>query len=209
VRNYNINGIVLKGINYKDSDKIFSILTKEMGKISVLARGVRKISSRRAGNMDTLNFISAKITEDSKGFKQLEEVKTVNSFKDIKRSYELSCLAYYMAELIHRNIEEGENSEQIVTKLVGCLRALTDLRADSTLVVNHFELDLLKELGYEFQIGGGSYKKETLNTLSALRRGIPAKGIDSLVLKEVDTIIKAFLYRHLDQNIKSLELKVG
>jgi DNA repair protein RecO len=209
VRNYNINGIVLKSINYKDSDKIYSILTREMGKMSVSARGVRKISSKRAGNLDTLNLVSVRIAEDSKGYKHLEEVKTLNSFKDLKKSYELSCLAYYMAELISRNIEEGENSEQVVNLFINCLKVLTDSRADSALVVNHFELGLLKELGYEFQTGGGNYKEGTLNTLSALKRGIPPKGIDPLILKEVDTVIKTFLYKHLDRKIKSLELKLG
>jgi DNA repair protein RecO (recombination protein O) len=206
VRSYNINGIVLKGINFKDSDKIFSILTREMGRISVLARGVRKISSRRAGNLDTLNLICAKITEGSKGFKQIEEVRTVNSFRDIKKSYDLSRLAFFMAELVYRNLEEGENSEQILSKFVSCLKSFSNPNLRPVLIVNYFELELLKELGYEYQPQSNFVNSRVLKVITELQKGRLPKNMDENLEDETNRVISTFLYQHLDQKIKSLEL---
>ncbi len=79
MKKYNVRAVVLKSLKYRDSDKIFTLLSKEKGKISAIGRGVRKISSRRNGNLDTLNLISANIHEDRVGFKSIEEVKTIET----------------------------------------------------------------------------------------------------------------------------------
>ena len=61
MKKYNTKAIVLKSVKYKDADKIFTLFTKEYGKISAIGRGVRKINSRRSGNLDTLNYVSVGI----------------------------------------------------------------------------------------------------------------------------------------------------
>jgi DNA repair protein RecO (recombination protein O) len=207
VRNYNINGIVLKGTNYKDSDKIYSILTRELGRISVLGKGVRKISSRRGGNLDTLNLISAKISESSKGFRRIEEVKTLNSFKEIKKSYDLVCEAYYMAELIYRNLGEGDESEKIFNLFLKSLKVLANSRISPRLIVNHFELVLLKMLGYEYQKSNIT-KSEIAGILYKIQEGRFPQEISRSVEHEIDKIIKGFLNKHLDSKMKSLELSL-
>lgn len=208
MRNYNITGVILKSSNIKDSDKIYCILSKESGKIFVLGKGVRKISSRRAGNLDTVNLVSAKISENSKGFKQIEEVKTINSFREIKKSYDLSCKAYYMAELIYRNIEEGEVVEKILEKFVSCLKALSGNKVSSSLIVNHFELEFLKLLGYEFQQRGNIIKTDIYGILEKLQKGVFPKEINPEDEKEINFTVKNYLNKHLDQKIKSLELSI-
>ena len=79
MKKYNLRAVVIKSIKYKDADKIFTQFSKEMGKISANARGVRKISSRRAGNLDTLNLVSVAIRTSDNGFNDIEEVKTLES----------------------------------------------------------------------------------------------------------------------------------
>lgn len=44
-----INGIILSKTLYKDSNVIFNVLTKEEGRVSLLAKGVRKIQSKLKG----------------------------------------------------------------------------------------------------------------------------------------------------------------
>jgi DNA repair protein RecO (recombination protein O) len=207
MRNYNIKGIVLKSTNYKDADKIYSVLTRELGKISVLGKGVRKISSRRGGNMDTINLISAKLSENRKGFKRLEEVKTIDSFKEIKESYELSCAAYYMAELIYRSLEEEEESEKIFNLLVKCLKVLTNPTIRPGLITNHFELGLLGALGYEYQ-ADRTTAGEISEIIHKMQVGRFPKEIEKDIADEVDKVIKTFLNTHLDSKIKSLELSI-
>ena len=42
---FKVKGIVIKEIQYKDNDKIITLLTDEFGKISCLAKGAKKNNS--------------------------------------------------------------------------------------------------------------------------------------------------------------------
>lgn len=152
MKKYNSRAVVLKSIKYRDSDKIFTLFTKESGKISAIARGVRKISSRRGGNLDTLNLVSVNIHEDGSGFKSIEEVKTIESFKNLKKDLSKSLKAYYLVELVHRATEEDEQFSGIFDLLVKCLKALDKNVYSGDLFIIYFEINLMKLLGYEINV---------------------------------------------------------
>lgn len=149
MKKYNVRAVVLKSLKYRDSDKIFTLLSKEKGKISAIGRGVRKISSRRNGNLDTLNLISVNIHEDRIGFKSIEEVKTIESFKNLKKDFERSLKAYYLIELVHKSIEEGEPVSDVFNLLVKCLKALDKNNYSGDLYISYFEINFMKLLGYQ------------------------------------------------------------
>ena len=152
MKKYNSRAVVLKSTKYKDSDKIFTLFTREYGKISAIARGVRKISSRRSGNLDTLNLISVKIHEGRNGIKNIEEVKTLESFKNIKKDLAKSLKAYYIAELVHKSTEEGEKLTGIFNLLIKFLKVLEKNGYSGDLFVTYFEINLMKLLGYELTL---------------------------------------------------------
>ncbi len=155
MKKYNTQAIVLKNIKYKDSDKIFTLFTKDNGKISAIGRGVRKISSKRAGNLDTLNLISTSIYSNSNGIKNIEEVKTLESFKNLKNNLKKSLKAYYLAELIYKTTEETEEDEQsakIFNLFVRTLKALDKNGYEGDLFVCYFEMNYMNILGYQFTV---------------------------------------------------------
>lgn len=149
MKKYNVRAVVLKSLKYRDSDKIFTLLSNEKGKISAIGRGVRKISSRRNGNLDTLNLISANIHEDRIGYKSIEEVKTIESFKNLKKDFGKSIKAYYLIELVHKSIEESESVPEVFNLLVKCLKALDKNNYSGDLYVSYFEINFMKILGYQ------------------------------------------------------------
>ena len=48
IRTYKVNAIVLARRNIGEADKLITLFTKEYGKKKVLAKGIRRVSSRRA-----------------------------------------------------------------------------------------------------------------------------------------------------------------
>lgn len=152
MKKYNTKAVVLKSLKYKDSDKIFTLFTKEHGKVSAIARGVRKISSRRSGNLDTLNLVSVNIHKDDRGFKNIEEVKTLESFKNLKKDFGKSMKAYYIIELVHRATEEDGQFSDIFNLLVKSLKALEKNGYSGDLFVSYFEMNLMKMLGYQMSL---------------------------------------------------------
>lgn len=146
--NFNAECIVLKSINYKESDKIYTLYSKEYGKFIATGRGVRKVASRRGGNMDTLNHIVAGISESEKGFRYISEVQSMNTFKNLKDDLDTSAKGFYFAELVHRLTEDESPNQSVFNVLLKSLRLLDSQVMSAKVAVSFFELSLMQELGY-------------------------------------------------------------
>jgi DNA repair protein RecO (recombination protein O) len=206
MRKFSLEAIVLKSKNIKDADKIYTLLSKEKGRISVLAKGVRKVTSRRAGNMDSLNVINASVSENDSGFLMLNEVKTLKSFSKLKKDYRLSSLAFYMAELVFRNIEDGDEYEILYKIFVKCLEVLGNDKVQPEMVVNHFELELLKLLGYQLRIDDYTTNDKVINYVNKLSQGVFSLNEEKATYETADRMVKSFMHTMLDNKMKSLEL---
>ncbi len=145
---YTAEAVVLKFTNYSDSDKIYTLFAKDKGKISAMGKGVRKISSRRGGNLDTLNHVLVGISESPSGFKTITEVKTLNPFKKLKSSLDNSIKGFYIAELVHKLLEEDQEQNSVFELLVDSLEKLETHLDNEVSRVNAFEIKLMDTLGY-------------------------------------------------------------
>lgn len=103
---------VLRRVNFGDSDRYITLFTHGHGKVEVIARGVRKISSRRAPSIELLNLIEFQAVRTSKNF-ILTEVKLVSSFESLKRDLENIQKAFTMCELIDAVMPYGEEHRDI------------------------------------------------------------------------------------------------
>lgn len=206
MNSYNIKGLVLKSTNYKDTDKIYSLLCYKLGKINVLGKGVRKISSRRAGNLDTLNIIEGRINEGRGGIKIIEEAKAIDTFKSIKKEYRLVTNAYYLVELVYRNIEDENETDEVLDALIKCLKILSKGVTYPSIAVNYFELLFFKYLGYEYPADKIYENIDVVGNIRKLQNNKIPKDLSKEEALKLDKIIKNFLYRHLDAKFKSLEL---
>src|SRR5690606_11974084 len=56
MRTYRDTVFVLKSLDYSETDKILTVFGLEAGKFSLIAKGIRKISSKNRGNMQTLSL---------------------------------------------------------------------------------------------------------------------------------------------------------
>lgn len=207
MKKYNTEAIVLKSINYKDKDKIYTLFTEEYGKISAMGRGVRKISSRRGGNLDSLNHISIKITERDNGFKDIDEVVTINSFKNIKSDYALSLKAYYLAELISKNIiDNTDNRDNTDIQIFKLFRKVLDIIDKKLLNIDlsilFFEIQFLRHLGYFPELP----KDEDISNIIKKLLKADLKDIDTSHLVKTGIFIKQHMQNHLHDKMKSLEL---
>jgi DNA repair protein RecO (recombination protein O) len=145
---YSVEAIVLKNVNFKDADKIFTLFAKDKGKITATGKGVRKISSRRGGNLDTINHIVVGLSENAGGFKTITEVKTLNSFRNLKGSLENSIKGFYIAELVHKTLDHGQVHNDVFDLLIASLGKLDKHLNNEVSRVNAFEIKLMDLLGY-------------------------------------------------------------
>ena len=65
-RIYRTHALVLRRRDYHDADRILTLFTPSMGKLEVIAKGVRKPTSHKAGHLELFTHISVLIAQGRK-----------------------------------------------------------------------------------------------------------------------------------------------
>lgn len=149
---FKTEGIVIKRRNVGEGDRIITIFSKKHGKLSVKAKGVRKISSRRAGHIELLNYCIFNLHE-GKQIPILTEVEAREDFYNLKQDLKKIGLAYHVCELVDGLCAENQENPEIFLLLGRTLRKISVLE-DARAAVKEFELSLLKLLGFYSQRQG-------------------------------------------------------
>lgn len=140
-------GIVLRETNYKEADKILTVLTAEGGKRTVKARGCRRKGSALAAPAQLLAYSDMTLFE-YKDYYTLNEGSTVALFRHVREDLEKLALGSYFAEVVEAVAEEGTPEPEMMSLLLNSLYALDTLNKPIPLVKAAFELRLLCVAGY-------------------------------------------------------------
>ena len=92
-------GLVLREVNYKESDKILTVLTQDMGKLTVSARGSRKKGGGISAAAQMLVWSEMTLYEYRQRW-SLKEAVTNREFRGVREDLESYALACYFAEII-------------------------------------------------------------------------------------------------------------
>lgn len=141
-------GLVLRETNYKEADKILTILTAEGGKRTVKARACRRKGSPLAAGCQLLAWSDMTLFEYRDYF-TLNEASTLAEFRGLRADLEKLALGSYFAEVVEAVAEEGVPQPQLLSLILNCLYALDQLNKPPLQIKAAFELRLLCAAGYE------------------------------------------------------------
>jgi DNA repair protein RecO (recombination protein O) len=148
MRTYKTEGIVLRRRNLGEADRVLTILSREFGKMTVKAPGVRRIPSRRSSHVELLNLSQFTLYSSSKTFMPIvTEAQTFEDFSPIKSDLRKIGLALYVCELINGLCPENEENRNVFFQLKNILLELSDT-LNAIDLVKKFEKNLLTELGF-------------------------------------------------------------
>lgn len=145
MRSFKTEGIIIKRKNYGEADRILTVLTKNKGKISVLAKGVRKISSRRASHIELLNLSVINCHEGRMPI--LTEVETISHYSSLKSDLTRAGYAFYVCELVDGLLAEHQENRAAFHLLQGVLYDL-ETENDPRKRIKRFEQELIILLGF-------------------------------------------------------------
>lgn len=143
---FKVEGIVLRRRNSGEADRFVTLFSKEQGKISLKASGVRKISSRRSAHIELLNSVIITVHKGN-GIGVITEAQTLEPFQNIKSNLRKVGFAYHLCELVDGLCAEGQEHPQIYDLLYESLSKLDKAESSSGLI-SDFEKNLLHLLGY-------------------------------------------------------------
>ena len=143
----NTSGLILREVNYRDSDKMLTILTRDRGKISASCAGARsRRSNMRAG---TQLFAYSDFTLfEGKGRYSLNEAEPVELFMGVRNDISRLSLASYMAEVLEAIADEEEPDAGLLSTGLNCLYALSVGKKNEKLIKAVFELRVAAHAGF-------------------------------------------------------------
>ena len=97
-----IDGIIIKVTDYKDSSKILEILTKEYGIIGVIAKGCKNLKSNLRSVTDKLTYATFTIYYKKDKLSILSEANVINNFSNIKKNIEKISYASFLVDLTRK-----------------------------------------------------------------------------------------------------------
>jgi DNA repair protein RecO (recombination protein O) len=148
MRVYTAEAIILKRQNVGEADRILTLFTRHYGKVRVLARGVRKVSSKRAPHVEVFNRVIATLHK-GKGTDTLTEVSPIASYEAIRRDLARIGAAYYLCELIDGLLPVEQPHEDVFSLLVDAFGALSSVKSERIEILRaRFAAALLTKLGY-------------------------------------------------------------
>jgi DNA repair protein RecO (recombination protein O) len=145
-RNYSTEAIVLRTRDNKDADKIITLFTRDFGKQAVVAKGIKKLSSRKRGNLEVFNEVKTSVI-NTKGMGIITEVQLLNPFENIRNSLPKTSVAYFVVEVISRVSQDGEVNLDIYNLLIKYLNKINK-SGKLKQIRNDFTVDLLTMLGF-------------------------------------------------------------
>ena len=141
-------GLVLREVSYKESDKILTVLTRDGGKRTVKARGCRKKNSPLAAAAQLLVYSEMTLFE-YRDFWSMDEAESREQFWGVKGDVEKLALGSYFAETMESVAEEDRDGSAMLSLILNSLYALDKLNKPQALVKAAYELKLMSLAGYE------------------------------------------------------------
>lgn len=144
---------VFKKIEKGEADIIFKVYSKDFGKIEILAKGIRKISSKLRYQIDLFTFCEIHFVEGKN--KVLIETRILKEFKKIRKNLKGLILAFRISEIFDKLVMEGNPERKIWLLLFRTFKYLDSCyfnKAKLYLIYQYFIWNLLSYLGYKPQL---------------------------------------------------------
>ncbi len=179
-RIYRTHALILRRRDHSDADRILTIFTPDRGKIDVIAKGVRKPTSKKAGHVELFCHANMLIAQ-ARTWDIVTEVVTVESFRRIRDDLDAIGRAAHLCELLDAFCEGGDDLRPLWELALFGLRTLDESAAqpgqiDRPVLTQWFVLHLLSLTGFQPQffrcIGCGQELTPVANFLSLNEGGV-------------------------------------
>lgn len=142
-----IQALVLRVTDYNDRDALLTLLTREHGKLTVKARGLRRKNSPLVASCQLLAYGEYTLFENRGAF-TINEANSIELFTDIRKDLTKLSLGTYFAQSAEVIAQEDLPNPELLSLVLNCLYALTRLGLDERQVKAVYELRAACLAGY-------------------------------------------------------------
>jgi len=149
-RSLKTEAVVLRHSDWSEADRLLTIFTRYRGKLRAIAKGVRKLNSRKAGHLEPFTLVDLMLAR-GRDFWIVTQAEMVESFSHLREDLALTGAASYLIELMDRFTYEEQENHLLYQVLEESLKRL-DGGDDVFVTTRYFELRLFDHLGYRPQL---------------------------------------------------------
>jgi len=141
-----VEAVIISHRDFGEADRLVTLFTREVGKVKGLAKGVRKMGSRKAAYLEP--FMHSKVVlAKGKTFWIITQADAIRQCRSIPESLEKTGMAAYVMELVDRVTIEEEPSRQLFN-LVNDTLFHVDSCEDIFNPILFFKLRILDHTGF-------------------------------------------------------------
>ncbi len=150
-RSFRVDAVVLRHTDYGEADRLLTLYTRQLGKARAIAKGARKIASRKAGHIEPFTHVRLQLAK-GKDMLLITQADTVDAYLPLREDLILTSQAAYVLELLDRFSYEDETENPSTFRLLTETLARLTSRADPWLVIRYYEIRLLDLVGFRPQL---------------------------------------------------------
>ena len=150
IRSQRVEAIVLRHSDWGEADRLLWLFTREIGKVRVVAKGVRKPRSRKAGHLEPFTRVELLLAH-GRDLLIITQAEAIDAYLKLREDLLRVGYASYIIELLDRfTYEEGENINlyRLLTETLSRLNT----EAQPAFAVRYYELRLLDLVGFRPQL---------------------------------------------------------
>ena len=141
------SGVVIAESSMEDYDKMLTVLTPNMGKISCIARGAKKNNSPLMAGTQYLCFSDFNLYK-TKDTYSINSCETIEVFYNIRTDLDKLTVASFVTKIINDVTTENQGSFNTLKLYLNTLYMISETDKDLDFIVSVFKLRLLKILGF-------------------------------------------------------------
>lgn len=144
-------GIVIKAIDYKDSDKLVTIFSPDLGLIRARARGVKKNKAKLTFAAQPFAFVEFVLIQKGDFF-TIVNASSIDQFFSITGDFDAFVFMMSCLEIIEKTIKQNEDQTEMFLLLLNAFKAVCYQNASPMIVFVKFMLEAMKILGFAIEL---------------------------------------------------------
>ena len=150
-RSLRVEAIVLRHSDYGEADRLLTLYTREQGKVRAVAKGARKIASRKAGHIEPFTRVKLQLAKGRDLF-IVTQAETIDVYMRLREDLTLTGFAAYVIELLDRFVPDEETANPSLFRLLTETLSRLTTEIYPWLVIRFYEMRLLDFLGFRPQL---------------------------------------------------------
>lgn len=141
-------GIVLAETNFSEADKMLTVLTPDLGKISCVAKGARRINNKLMPTSQVFAFSDMVLYRGKSDNYYINSAELIEPFYSLRVDYDKLECAMNCLKFVRKNIQENQSCVSILKLLLNTIYLLSVGEKETEFIKEVYELKATCLLGY-------------------------------------------------------------